>query len=284
MQDDPAEAPLEAEPTPRSDLPMRIVSGVVLSIIALGALWAGPKPFGALVLLAGIVMSWEWGRIVRGSEFDLAFIIHAGALIVAFGLAAFGFAALGLAVLLAGAITMIPLQFGETGLLSAAGVLYTGLPALSLLWLRGDEPHGFLAAVFILVLVAVTDTAAYAAGRLIGGPRLWPRVSPNKTWSGLIGGVSASAVAGALFAYYAGGPITTLAMSGFLLGLIAQGGDLAESALKRRFGVKDASNLIPGHGGVLDRLDGVVAVAVAAALFALLADPSAPAKALLFGN
>ena len=272
------------QPANSRELGLRIVSGVVLAALALFCVWHGPKAFGALVLVAGLLMSWEWGRIVRGVDFDLAFSIHAAALVVAFALASLGYAALAAAILLAGAITLIPLQFGERSLLSAAGVLYTGLPALSLLWLRGDEPHGFWAVVLLLTLVAATDTAAYFTGRWAGGPKLWPRVSPNKTWSGLIGGITGSALVGALFAHYLGASVGALASAGLMLGLVAQGGDLAESALKRRYGVKDASNLIPGHGGALDRLDGVVAVALAAALFALLRNPAAPAAALLMGQ
>jgi phosphatidate cytidylyltransferase len=241
-------------------------------------------PFASLVLLVALLMSWEWGRVVRGVEFDLTFLVHAAAVAIGLGLAAFGYAALGLAVLTTGSIIVVPLQFGERPLVSAAGVLYAGLPAVALLWLRGDEPYGFLAVLFIFAIVWATDIFAYLSGHIIGGPKLWPNVSPNKTWSGLIGGVASSTLAGALFAYYLGSRVPALAASGFILGLIAQAGDLAESALKRRFGVKDTSNLIPGHGGFMDRMDGVVTVAVTAALFALFAGPGAPARALLFGS
>jgi phosphatidate cytidylyltransferase len=286
MQDDVASEDKPA-PSPRpgaGDLLPRLISGVVLGAVALGLAWAGPKPFALLVLLVSLLMSWEWGRVVRGADFDLTFYIHAAAVTIAVLLAMFGFSALGLAVLVAGTIIAIPLQFGERGLLSAAGVLYTGLPAVALLWLRGDEPYGRMAVIFILALVAVTDTAAYFVGRAAGGPRLWPRISPNKTWSGLLGGILASAGAGALFAHLAGASVPALAVSGLMLGLVAQAGDLAESALKRHFGMKDASNLIPGHGGFMDRMDGVVTVAVTAALFALYANAAAPAQALLFGS
>jgi phosphatidate cytidylyltransferase len=152
-----------------------------------------------------------------------------------------------------------------------------------LLWLRGNEPDGFKSILFIVIVVAATDTAAYAFGRLIGGPRLAVSISPNKTWSGLIGGVSAAAVAGGGFAYATGGPVLALALAGLLMGLIAQAGDLAESAMKRSFNVKDASQLLPGHGGFMDRMDGIVSVTVAVALAALFLNPQAPATALLAG-
>jgi phosphatidate cytidylyltransferase len=126
------------------------------------------------------------------------------------------------------------------------------------------------------------DTFAYVGGRLIGGPKLWPSISPNKTWSGLLCGLAASAFAGAVFAAFVSEAApAALAFSGFVLGLVAQAGDLAESALKRRFGVKDASSLIPGHGGFLDRVDGVVFAATAAAAVALLVNNQAPARVIL---
>lgn len=267
------------------ELTMRVVSALLLGVVALAMAWWGPLPFALLVLFVALLMSWEWGRVVRGVEFDLTFIVHAIAVTIAVGLAACGYAALGMAALAIATIISVPLQFGERSLLSAAGVLYTGLPALALLWMRSDaDPWGFRAVLFIFGLVWATDTFAYVAGRIIGGPKLWPSISPNKTWSGLIGGVAAGAVAAALFAHLVGASVPALAVSGLMLALVAQAGDLAESALKRHFGVKDASNLIPGHGGFLDRMDGVVTVAVTAALFALLANAAAPAHALLFGS
>lgn len=284
--EDVTDATAEAA-TPRTtgEFLVRLVSGVLLAAVTIAAAWLGPWPFAGLVLLVALLMSWEWGRVVRKADFDLSFVVHAIAIVIAVGLAAFGYAALGLAVLAIATIIAVPLQFGSYGLLSAAGVLYTGVPAVALLWLRGDEPHGFWAVLFIFAVVWATDTVAYATGRLLGGPKLWPAVSPKKTWSGLLGGIGAGALAGAAFAtYYAGASPTALAVSGLILGLVAQGGDLAESALKRHFGVKDASNLIPGHGGFMDRMDGVVTVAATAALFALFANAGAPAQALLLGH
>lgn len=267
----------------RGDLLQRTVSGLVLGALALALTWYDARAFALLVLIVSVAMSWEWGRIVRGQGYDLTFVVHAAAVAIAVGLAAFGYAALAVAVLVIATIIVVPLQFGEHALLSASGVLYTGLPAVAMLWLRFDEPYGFLAIILILAIVWATDVVAYFTGRSIGGPKLWPRISPNKTWSGLIGGVTAAAIAGGAFAYVLGANVSALAISGLILGLVAQAGDLAESALKRHFGVKDASNLIPGHGGFMDRMDGVVTVAVLAALFALLANPSSPASALFFG-
>jgi phosphatidate cytidylyltransferase len=280
------EIPLEDAPATEtgvfpSDILTRLTSGVVFAATAIGLAWAGQMPFALLVLVVVVLMSWEWSRIVRGTGSDLTLVVHAAAVIAATILTALGFAALGLAMLVIGAIIVLPLQFGERPIFSAAGVLYTGLPAVALLWLRGSEPMGFLAVLFIFLVVWTTDTAAFLAGRIIGGPKLAPRISPKKTWAGLVGGVAASGLAAAVFGYGADISPASLAPCGLVMGLIAQGGDLAESALKRTFGVKDASNLIPGHGGFMDRMDGVVAVAIAAALIGLFVNASAPAKALL---
>jgi phosphatidate cytidylyltransferase len=264
------------------DLLPRIASGAVLAAVALALLYAGVRPFAGLVLLVALAMCWEWGHIVRQASFDTVFVIHAAAVGSGVALAGLGFAALGLLTVAIGALIVLALRFGERARLSALGVLYVGVPCVSLLWLRGNEPYGFQAVLFLLIAVVVTDTAAYAAGRTVGGPKLWPRISPNKTWSGLIGGVSAAGLAGALFATAVpGSSPVLLALTGVVCGLVAQAGDLAESALKRAHGVKDASQLIPGHGGFMDRMDGLVGAAAAAALFAILLNMHAPARALL---
>jgi phosphatidate cytidylyltransferase len=267
-----------------ADLKVRIVAGAVMAAIALALDYAGPTWFALLVAVVALVISWEWGRVVRGESFDLAFFIHAAAVTAAVGLAARGYAALGLAVIAAAAIVLVPVVFGRGAGLSVLGVLYVGVPAVALLWLRSDEPYGFLSVLLIFAIVWSADTAAYAAGRLIGGPKLWAQISPNKTWSGVVGGLVASTVAAALFSLFvAGASPIGLALTGLVLGVVSQAGDLAESAFKRIFGFKDASALIPGHGGFMDRMDGIVTVAVAAGLFALAVDPHAPARALLFG-
>ena len=266
------------------DLRPRIISGLILAALALGLTYAGPVTFALLVMAVAVVMCWEWGRVIRGERLDAAFAVHAGTVAAGALLAAMGFAALGLVLVLIGAILVLLIQFSEKGRLSALGVPYVGVPSIALLWIRSDEPYGFAAVLFILLVVCTTDTFAYFGGRSIGGARLWPRVSPNKTWAGFISGIAAGMIAGALFAFFLEeASHVGLALTALLLALVSQAGDLAESALKRGFGVKDASTLIPGHGGVLDRMDGVVFAAAAAALLSLYADWHAPARALLFG-
>jgi phosphatidate cytidylyltransferase len=284
--DDDGQSEVPAPEAPRarfSELGKRLLSGTLFAAAALALAYAGPIPFAGLVIVVALIMSWEWAHLVRGVTLDLTLIIHGLAVAAAIVLATFGFAALGVAMLIIGAIIVAALEFGERPIFSAAGVLYVGLPSVALLWLRSSEPMGFLAVLFIVVVVAATDTAAFAAGRLLGGPRLATRISPNKTWSGLAGGLVAATLAGALFAVFVGASPAALALTGLAMGLISQAGDLFESALKRAFGVKDASNLLPGHGGFMDRVDGIVAAAVAAALAALYVDPTLPAKALLAG-
>lgn len=265
------------------ELWLRVATGLVLGIAAAALAWAGVLPFSVLALAVALVLSWEWAHVVRGRSDDLPLAIQGIAVLGAIGLAAFGFAALGVAVLLIGTIIVLALEFGSRPVLSAFGVLYAGLPAVALIWLRADAPMGFLAVLFIMLVVAATDTFAFIAGRTLGGPRLAPSLSPNKTWSGFLGGVSAAGLTAAAFAYFAGAPILALALIGLGVGLVAQAGDLAESSLKRSFHLKDASGLLPGHGGFMDRVDGLVPVAVLVALAALFVDPRAPATALLSG-
>ena len=180
------------------NLKLRIASGAVLAAIAFLLAYAGPKPFAALILVIALFVSWEWGRMVRGVSSDLAFFIHALAVTGAIVLAVAGYAALGAAVLVTAAIILVPLVFGRGARLSALGVFYVGLPAISLIWLRTNEPYGFAAVLLVFAIVWCSDIGAYAAGRLIGGPRLWPQVSPNKTWAGLLGALAAGTAAAAL--------------------------------------------------------------------------------------
>jgi phosphatidate cytidylyltransferase len=261
----------------------RLIWGSALALVALALAIAGPIPFAVLVLVVALFVSWEWGRMVRRVGADAAFFVQAVAVTAAVALTSAGYAVLAVAVIVTAAIILIPLVFGRGARLSALGAFYVGLPSISLVWLRQDSPNGLLAILLIFAVVWSSDIAAYAAGRAIGGPKLWPSISPNKTWAGLLGGAAACVLAGAIFAALIGGSPLRLALIALALGLIAQAGDLAESALKRLFGLKDASSLIPGHGGFMDRMDSIVTVAVAAGMIAFAIDPHAPAQALLFG-
>jgi phosphatidate cytidylyltransferase len=160
-------------------------------------------------------------------------------------------------------------------------LVYAALPAATLVFLRSDGSLGLIAVLYLFAVAWTTDTASYAAGRLIGGPKLAPRISPRKTWSGFIVGALAPALVGVLFAIaLKGSSAVRLALVSVALALACQAGDLMESWVKRRFGAKDSSQLIPGHGGLLDRIDGLLFAAVLAALIALR-DPAHPARGLL---
>ncbi|RUP10110.1 phosphatidate cytidylyltransferase [Hyphomicrobium sp.] len=268
------------------ELKLRIVSGVAIAVIAFVMLYWSPEAFIVLTFLVAAAMSWEWGRIVRGDMPDRALIAHIAAVFVAAIYVLNDMAGWGVAAALVGAAVVAALAIGSgRARLSGAGVFYTALPVVALGWLRSDEPLGFLATLFVVLSVAVTDIAAYVSGRTIGGPKLWPEVSPNKTWSGLLGGIFTAAVAGFLFGFFTGtGSPGWLASLGLAIGLVAQWGDLAESALKRHFGLKDAGDLIPGHGGFMDRMDGIVTASILAALIGFGIDAFAPARALLYGS
>ncbi len=265
------------------DLRPRIISGVTMLAATLTLLYAGAVPFAILVFVLALIMSWEWGRVVRGDGLDAAFVVHGAAVGLAVLLAVMGWYWAAVLAVFAGAVVMVPLGDGRDSGLSAFGVHYVGLPAIALIWFRNGD-LGATAVLYIFVLVWAADIAAFTGGRLIGGYKLWPSVSPNKTWAGFVSGVGASVVASLAFAAgVSGAPLVYAGIIGLAMGFLSQGGDLAESALKRGHGVKDASDLIPGHGGVMDRMDGVVTVACAAGLLALLINAKAPANALLFG-
>ena len=265
------------------DLKARVASGLVLGGLALAANWAGTLQFSVLVGVVALLMSWEWVHAVRGTTLDRALLVQLAAVAVAVGAIAIGQLWLAIGTLVGATIAVMAMCRELRPLFSGLGVLYIGLPAVALIWLRRDDAYGPLAILFVYAIVWTTDTFAYTCGKLIGGPKLWPAVSPMKTWAGTIGGIGFAALAGLAFAYAITHPAPLgLALIGVLLSVAAQTGDLAESALKRTFAIKHASLLIPGHGGFMDRMDGIVAAAAVAAVLAALRDPAMPARALLF--
>lgn len=256
-----------------SELRTRTVVGLGLIAMALGALLSGGLLFWLLLVVAGVLMQGEWGGLVGASAEQRKAAMFA----VSIPLALLCPLAAGLdwPVLIAGAAAFFFILFTSRSLKLALGILYVCVPVAALVYLRGQAPNGYglLLAFWALALVWATDIGAYFAGRSIGGPKLAPRVSPSKTWSGLGGGVLAALLTGFLLYRFADLPIQLAAASG-LLAVMAQLGDLLESGMKRRAGVKDSGTLLPGHGGVMDRLDGVVAVApLAALLYFVLAIP-----------
>lgn len=248
-----------------SELRTRTIVGLALICIAVGALLVGGAMFWALVSAAGVLMQGEWadlmGANARQKQLSM-FAVSVPLAILSPWAAGPSFLALGLAL---GAFLFTTVATRSS--LIAVGTIYVCVPVLALLVLRGQPSAsaGLLFALWALGLVWATDIGAYFAGRAIGGPKLAPRISPSKTWSGLGGGVCAALAFGFALHALAGLPLRLAAASG-ILAVAAQAGDLFESFLKRRAGVKDSGTLLPGHGGMMDRLDGVVAVAPLAAL------------------
>jgi len=257
-----------AEPALRNLL-MRIAAAVVLAPLAIAIAYAGGWLWACLVTLAAIGLYLEWLTIV-GAAGEMR--------VAASGVVALAIAGLCLATArIDAALVVLAIGFVAIALISpqrrgwtAAGFLYAAAAEIASVLLRLDPAKGFVALMLVLLVVWVTDIGGYFAGRGIGGPKLWPRVSPKKTWAGAVGGFIASLAVAGGFAAFDLGKTGPLLLMGAMLSVVSQLGDLFESAVKRRFGVKDSSHIIPGHGGLLDRLDGFVAAVVMAAIFGFL--------------
>ncbi|MGU3407312.1 phosphatidate cytidylyltransferase [Methylobacterium brachiatum] len=274
-------APPAARPSGRRELWLRVASGVVLAPAILAALVYGGWPFAGIWLAAGIIGFAEWMVMSRTEPREVLIGLGAATLGALLLCQRGGAPALAcLAVLLLGAAacaTVARTGFGRVRAL--AGVLGAAAIASVPVALRDDPGIGLVGPAWMFAVVWSTDIAAYFAGRKIGGPKLMPRVSPNKTWSGAIGGLVGAVAAGSLVAVAAdlagldlpsAASLPVVAGVSALASVLSQAGDLLESGLKRRYGVKDSGKIIPGHGGVMDRLDGFFAVAVLAGLYLAL--------------
>jgi phosphatidate cytidylyltransferase len=267
---------------PGPELALRVVSAIVLAPLAIGVAYIGGWPFALFWGAAAIGVLWEWTSLVAGADRWSVVMAGAVSLALALALAQTHHLVAGVIVLAMGALAVAALAPMERRIWVACGIPYAGALGMAPIVLRSDE-RGFLLIMLLFAIVWATDIAAYFAGRALGGPKLMPQVSPKKTWSGALAGTAAAILVAIAIARFAGlvglVPIAILAV---LLSVVAQAGDLFESALKRRFGVKDSSQLIPGHGGLMDRLDGVVAAALLAALAGLLRGGfDAPGRGLL---
>jgi len=274
-----------SEPAKWRDLGLRAASAIVLVPIILWVNWLGSVWYAILVGLMAGFMAIEWVKLVHGGRrVQLAIHLAAAAVSTALPWTA-GPAVAFTAILMLWAGSVVQRQIADMphSFWSVIGVPYIGLSALALMILRGDPQLGLVAVYWLLFVVWGADTLAYFAGRLIGGPKLLPRISPKKTWAGLIGAIVGGVLCSALFARVAGLD-TLLWLCGIaaVLAIVEQAGDFFESALKRSVGVKDSSALIPGHGGMLDRVDGLVAAAAVAALIGCIrAGISAAGKGIL---
>ncbi|SFU74151.1 phosphatidate cytidylyltransferase [Bradyrhizobium arachidis] len=236
---------------------MRVLAALVLAPLAIALAYAGGWLWALLVTLVSIGLFAEWLMVVGAGSTALT---GAGTIAIAMMGLCVAAGALKTAIIVGciGGVIVMLIARGKF-VWAATGFAYAAAALLASILVRKDLANGFSALMFVLLVVWATDIGGYFAGRSIGGPKLWPRVSPKKTWSGALGGFMASlAVAGGFAACGIGKAIPLLLVSA-ILSVVSQAGDLFESAVKRRFGVKDSSHLIPGHGGLMDRLDGFVA-------------------------
>ena len=238
--------PAAPQPAGPSNLILRVISSAVLAPIAILVAWVGGVPFVVFWTVAASIVLWEWSALMKSSS--------------------------------GGTKTL-----GWFAGWMLAGLVYAGVLLLGPIILRRDPALGLVAILFLFAIVWVTDIAAYFVGRALGGPKLWPAVSPKKTWSGAVGGTLGGVAAGILVIKLAGLVVAPmLVFVAICLSIIAQAGDLLESAMKRHFGAKDASQLIPGHGGLMDRLDGFLTAVAAAVMVGLLRGGlEGPARGLL---
>jgi len=242
----------------KSDLGLRSVIGIAMAAVAIALLWFGGAALWILLTIGAVVALIEWAGLVRAHRARLGI----GIIVLLVGMSyalpmLWGTDRATLALLLIAAMLMA--MFPKAAL-TAVGVGYIGSAAIAILFLR-EQPLGFALALWTLAIVWATDIGAYFAGRAIGGPKLAPVISPNKTWAGLAGGMITAAIVGALIAKF--GHLPTRAMwIAPLLAVVAQLGDLLESGMKRHAGVKDSGKILPGHGGLLDRIDGLLPVAI----------------------
>ncbi|MEL6773374.1 MAG: phosphatidate cytidylyltransferase [Pseudomonadota bacterium] len=259
-----------------ADLGPRMVTALVLGPVALGLLWLGG--LWTMLLVAGLagVLAAEWrGVTARGGEalkpLDYCWVVTPVLAVVALWALA---PHTGVFALIAAIAAASVVDYRDGRLDHAAwgslGGLVIGLGCMAFLWLRETDPFGVAASLWIVLVVVATDVGGYFAGRLIGGPKLWPSVSPKKTWAGLGGAVTLAVIAGGLFSWSTTGTFfEEVCTVSAVAAVLAQLGDMGESAVKRRFGVKDSGSLFPGHGGALDRFDGLIAATLVVAAVTL---------------
>ena len=267
----------------RSNLVTRIISSLVLVPVAIGAAYFGGLVFVAFWMIAAFCVLWEWDTLVCAHEKRPVLTIGSVAIAGAGLLLTLERRGAAIALIVLGMLGVVTLASKTRRAWCVGGVLYAGALLSAPILLRSDAAFGFTAILVLFMVVWLTDIVAYFCGRAFGGPKLMPSVSPNKTWSGAIGGTLGGVIGGVVVASQAGiANLVAIAVLAFLLSAASQAGDLLESAIKRRFDAKDASGLIPGHGGVMDRVDGFVIAASAAAVIGLIRGGlESPAQGLL---
>jgi phosphatidate cytidylyltransferase len=255
------------DPKERSGLLLRVLSALVMLPVAIWIILSGGIPLFFLVSLLTVIILYEWNGICENKAFSSTFIVQSICAIVILSIQSYFASDLFTAFLICLALTVFSAVLFKNKLLwSLLGILYALLPSMAVLFIH--ESNGALVVLWMMILIWSMDTGAYFVGKRIGGPKMSPKISPNKTWSGLIGGAITAMVMGHVFVEltettnvpFADDALILLILSGFLA-ILSQIGDLAESAVKRKFSVKDSGALIPGHGGIMDRVDGLLFVA-----------------------
>jgi phosphatidate cytidylyltransferase len=255
----------------RSNLALRVASALALAPLAVAVAYFGGWPFVLFWALAALGIFWEWAALVAGAAGRSIFLVGAGPLLIATGLAGLQRPMGAMLIIAIGAVGAAAFAPSQQRQWIAAGVVYAGAMLLAPGVLRADAQFGFIAIMVLFAVVWTTDVVAYFVGRAVGGPKLWARISPNKTWAGAIAGTAAATLAAvAVVSAAASISLLPVAVAAAALSIVSQFGDLFESAVKRRFGAKDAGQIIPGHGGLMDRLDGFLFAAVAGAVIGSL--------------
>lgn len=267
------------------ELRLRILSGIVMAAVVLVVTYTGGLAFRLFAAAVGLLIFWEWARMTKiAADGLLGLALGWGAVaLVAVGIVfqLHGFTPMALVGLVVLAVALW--GYGRARLWLASGIAYAGFSAIALSAVREDPTRGLLAMLFVFAVVWGTDILAYFVGRALKGPKLAPAISPGKTWSGAIGGAVSAVVFGLLVASLGGARAgVALALLALALSVASQIGDLFESYVKRRTGVKDSSQLIPGHGGVMDRVDGLVVACFCAYSLAMLAGGDRTVASLLF--
>ena len=253
-----------------SNLVLRIISSLVMAPLALGVAYVGDQVFLWFWTVAALVVLWEWDGMVCTHDKNPVFALGSIAIVGTSLLWAMSRPVLALILISLGALGVATLATKARRTWSVVGLAYAAVLLIAPVVLRADPIFGFRVIVFVFAVVWSTDVLAYVVGRMLGGPKLIPRISPNKTWAGAIGGLAAGIGAGiAVAKYFGADDIAAISLVAFLLSVASQSGDVLESAVKRQFNVKDASWLIPGHGGLMDRLDGFMAASLLAVIIGL---------------